>query len=101
MTAFFACILLYYFLGVKYLLQMNSGYSDQTIGIINIVVITLCALLYYHFQTHETSRQHFTAFGRRIYTRLHHITAKYLFVLSLVCLVPATAAQLFRPIDTS
>lgn len=97
MKVFFGVILLYYFLGVQHFLGLATGFADTTIAWINILVITVVALLYYHCKTHEASRNQIKKVLLDIYTRLRSITEKYLFVLTLIVFVLSTVAQFLWP----
>lgn len=101
MKVFFGVILLYYFLGVQHFLTVSTGYSEPTIAWINIAVITVIALLYYHCKTHEASRDQIKKVLLSIYTRLRAISEKYLFVLALIAFVLSTVAQFLWPEQAS
>lgn len=97
MKVFFGVILLYYFLGVQHFLGLETGFSDTTIAWINILVITVVALLYYHCKTHEASRNQIKKVLLDVYSWLRGLTEKYLFVLTLILFVLSTVAQFLWP----
>lgn len=97
MKVFFGVILLYYFLGAQHFLRLSTGFSDTTIAWINILVITVVALLYYHCKTHEASRNQIKKALLSLYAWLRSITEKYLFVLTLILFVLSTVVQFLWP----
>lgn len=93
MKVFFGVILLYYFLGVQHFLGITTGFTNTTIAWINMLVITVVALLYYHCKTHESSRNQIKKVLLDIYAWLRNMSEKYLFVLALIAFVLSTVAQ--------
>gem|GEM_PF-2287741 len=84
MKVFFGVILLYYFFGVQHFLTLYTGFSASVITWMNIIVITIVTLLYYHCKTHEASRNQIKKVLLSVYARLRNISEKYLFVLALI-----------------